>query len=38
LQITLAYNRVRFGGEELSTAELREIERALSELEGATAK
>ena len=38
LQITLAYNRVRFGGEQLSTAERREIERALSELEGATAK
>jgi hypothetical protein len=38
LQITLAYNRVRFGGEQLSTAELREIEHALTELEGATAK
>ena len=34
LAITRAYNRVRFGGQELSAAELREIDRALSELEG----
>jgi hypothetical protein len=38
LQITLAYNRVRFGGQHLSSAELREIERTLAELEGATAE
>jgi len=34
LAITQAYNRVRFGGQELSRAELREIERTLRELEG----
>jgi hypothetical protein len=33
LTITRAYNRVRFGGEQLSAAELREIEKTLSELE-----
>ena len=33
LSITRAYNRVRFGGQKLSTAELREIEQTLSELE-----
>jgi transglutaminase-like putative cysteine protease len=33
LSITRAYNRVRFGGQELSPAELQEIERALSQLE-----
>jgi hypothetical protein len=33
LRITLAYNRVRFGGQHLSSAELREIEHALAELE-----
>lgn len=36
LKITQAYNRVRFGGQELSPAELREIERTLNELEGRT--
>jgi protein-glutamine gamma-glutamyltransferase len=36
LTITRAYNRVRFGGQKLSPAELREIERTLKELEGAT--
>ena len=36
LQITRAYNRVRFGGQELSAVELREIERTLNELEGST--
>jgi hypothetical protein len=35
LSITRAYNRVRFGGQELSPAELREIERALAEFEQA---
>ncbi|MEP6571011.1 MAG: DUF3488 and transglutaminase-like domain-containing protein [Acidobacteriota bacterium] len=34
LAITRAYNRVRFGGQKLSPAELREIDRALSQLEG----
>ncbi|MGH9928505.1 MAG: DUF4129 domain-containing transglutaminase family protein, partial [Pyrinomonadaceae bacterium] len=34
LAITRAYNRVRFGGQELSPAEQREIERTLKELEG----
>jgi hypothetical protein len=34
LTITRAYNRVRFGGQELSESELREIERALTQLEG----
>lgn len=33
LTITRAYNRVRFGGQELSENELREIERALTQLE-----
>jgi transglutaminase-like putative cysteine protease len=33
LTITRAYNRVRFGGEQLSAAEVREIEKTLSELE-----
>ena len=33
LAITRAYNRVRFGGEQLSAGELREIERALGEFE-----
>jgi transglutaminase-like putative cysteine protease len=33
LAITRAYNRVRFGGQQLSTAEVREIEQTLSELE-----
>lgn len=34
LAITRAYNRVRFGGQQLSSAELQEIEQALRELEG----
>ncbi|HEV7797638.1 MAG TPA: DUF4129 domain-containing protein, partial [Pyrinomonadaceae bacterium] len=34
LAITRAYNRVRFGGQELSPAELREIDHALKQLEG----
>lgn len=34
LAITRAYNRVRFGREKLSSAEVREIERTLKELEG----
>jgi protein-glutamine gamma-glutamyltransferase len=33
LAVTRAYNRVRFGGQKLSAAELREIERALRQLE-----
>ena len=33
LAITRAYNRVRFGGQQLSTAELREIEHTLEQLE-----
>ena len=33
LRITRAYNRVRFGGEQLSAAEVREIEQTLRELE-----
>jgi transglutaminase-like putative cysteine protease len=33
ISITRAYNRVRFGGQELSPAELWEVERALSQLE-----
>ena len=36
LTITRAYNRVRFGGQKLSPAELKEIERTLKELEGDT--
>ena len=36
LAITRAYNRVRFGGQQLSAAELREIESTLKQLEGAT--
>lgn len=35
LAITRAYNRVRFGGQHLSAAELREIESSLKDLEGA---
>ncbi len=34
LTIIRAYNRVRFGGQQLSAAELREIERTLEQLEG----
>jgi hypothetical protein len=34
LLITRAYNRVRYGGQELSAAELAEIETTLKELEG----
>ncbi len=34
LSITRAYNRVRFGGQKLSPAELREIEQTLQQLEG----
>ena len=33
MAITRAYNSVRFGGQELSAAELREIEQALTQLE-----
>jgi hypothetical protein len=33
LTITRAYNRVRFGGQQLSAAELREIEKTLEQLE-----
>lgn len=33
LLITRAYNRVRFGGQKLSSTEMREVERALTELE-----
>jgi len=33
--ITRAYNRVRFGGEKLTGSELREVERALADLEAA---
>ena len=36
LTVTRAYNRVRFGGQKLSPAEIREIELTLKELEGAT--
>jgi hypothetical protein len=36
MTITRAYNRVRFGGQKLSPAEVKEIERTLNELEGAT--
>jgi hypothetical protein len=35
LVVTRAYNRVRFGGERLSAAEQREVERALFVLEAA---
>jgi len=35
LAITRAYNRVRFGGQQLSSAELQEIERVLRSLEAA---
>jgi hypothetical protein len=38
LSITRAYNRVRFGGQKLSPAELREIEQTLKQLEGDTSK
>jgi hypothetical protein len=31
--VTRAYNRVRFGKERLSSIEMREVERALNELE-----
>ena len=34
LTITRAYNRVRFGGQQLSPTELREIENTLEQLEG----
>ena len=33
MEVTRAYNRVRFGGQALSTREIHEIERALKELE-----
>jgi hypothetical protein len=33
LSITRAYNRVRFGGEQLSSAELKTIEQSLAHLE-----
>jgi len=33
LEITRAYNRVRYGAEKLSASERREIEQLLSELE-----
>jgi hypothetical protein len=33
MEVTRAYNRVRFGGQELSTREINEIERSLKELE-----
>lgn len=36
LAVTRAYNRVRFGGQKLSRAELLEIETALRDLEGET--
>jgi hypothetical protein len=36
VMITRAYNRVRFGGEQLSAGEVREIEKTLSELEAIT--
>jgi protein-glutamine gamma-glutamyltransferase len=35
MTITCAYNRVRYGGERLSTSEQREVERALTALEAA---
>ncbi len=38
MTITNAYNRVRFGREQLSPSELREIERSLANLEATTAK
>jgi hypothetical protein len=38
LRITRAYNRVRFGRQQLSAAELREVEQTLNELEDAEAK
>jgi hypothetical protein len=34
ITITRAYNRVRFGGQPLSSAELREIDEKLKQLEG----
>jgi hypothetical protein len=34
--VTRAYNRVRFGKEQLSTIELREIDRILNALESTT--
>lgn len=36
VEITHAYNRARFGGEQLSAAELREIEQTLTDLEAST--
>lgn len=36
LAITRAYNRVRFGGQQLSRAELKEIEKTLAEFEAAS--
>jgi transglutaminase-like putative cysteine protease len=38
LTITRAYNRVRFGGQQLSAAELREIDQTLKDLEGSAQK
>jgi transglutaminase-like putative cysteine protease len=38
LAITRAYNRVRFGGQQLSNSELQEIERKLNQLERLQAK
>ena len=38
LSITRAYNRVRFGGQQLSRAELKEIQQALEELEAVGSK
>jgi transglutaminase-like putative cysteine protease len=37
VEITHAYNRARFGGEQLSSKELMEIDRSLNDLEAATA-
>jgi hypothetical protein len=36
LALTRVYNRVRYGGQQLSSAEVQEIERTLRQLEGAT--
>jgi hypothetical protein len=38
LAITQAYNRVRFGRQQLSPAELKDIERALEQLEAVSSK
>lgn len=38
LAITRTYNRVRFGGQKLSPAELQEIDQTLKQLEGDTSK